>query len=69
VSDLVREVGKVEALDGLRIVVGLDGGTVTLGPSRYTEPIWHLTQDQAEEFARLFVSAVWQAGEAGHRHG
>jgi hypothetical protein len=56
----VHEVGRVKDLDACTITVGVDYDTVTLrapfGPAR-------LTQAQAEEFAQLFVSACWQAGQ------
>jgi hypothetical protein len=52
----VRILGEVTDMDGLRLGVGVDYDTVTIGRHQ-------LTQAQAEEFARVFVSAVWQAGQ------
>ena len=63
----VREVGRLVAMDGKPLVVGVDYDTVTIGPSAYTEPIWRLTQDQADDFGRAFISACWQAGENKRR--
>ena len=50
----VREVGTVTDMDGGPLVVGVDYDLVTIGTRR-------LTQEQAEEFGHLFVSACWQA--------
>jgi hypothetical protein len=58
-SDSFREVGHVDDVtDGLELVVGVDRDTVTIG-SGLTQ--WHLSRDQAEEFAQLFVRACWEA--------
>lgn len=53
-SDLVRETGSVEDIHGRRLAVGTDHDAVTL---------WNfmLSPAQQEEFAQLFVAAVWQA--------
>ena len=55
----VRVVGQVEDLDGALLVVGVDYHTVTIGFRGGTD--WRLESSQAEEFARLFVSACWEA--------
>ena len=50
----VLTIGAVHDLDGRRVPVGVDYETVVvLG--------YRLGQEEAEEFARLFVSACWQA--------
>jgi hypothetical protein len=53
---LVRTLGQVHDLDGDTMGVGVDYDAVTIGP-------WRFDAAQAEEFAQLFVSAVWQAGQ------
>ena len=61
----VRELGTVEDLDGVRLVVDVDYDTVVLSscavPGAIPRASWRLTSAQAEEFAQLFVSACWQA--------
>ena len=52
----VRILGEVTDLDEVRVGVGVDYDAVTVGQLRFSA-------DQAEELARLFVSAVWQAGQ------
>ena len=55
----VRVVGEVRDMDDVRVVVGVDYHTVTIGTlSGYS---WRLESRAAEEFARLFVSACWEA--------
>jgi hypothetical protein len=49
-----RIIGYAYDLNGQRIPVGVCDGTVLIG-------IHHLDRDQAEEFARLFVRACWDA--------
>ncbi len=57
----VRDVGEVEDIDGFVLVVGVDFDTVTLSSRGERGAEWRLPQAAAEEFARLFVSASWQA--------
>ena len=52
----VREVGKLADMDGRLLPVGIDYYAVTIGNYR-------LTSGLAEEFARLFMSACWMAGQ------
>ena len=54
----VREVGGVEDVDGTRLTVGIDYGTVSISVAGKT---CRLDSRQAETFAQLFVSACWQA--------
>lgn len=61
----VRNLGYVVDIDGLRLLVGVNYDAVTLGFTG--EAQWSLTQDQAEEFAQLYVSACWQAGQNARR--
>ena len=59
---MVRAVGRIEPEENeCALVVGVDYDTVTIwaGSAR------RLTSAQAEEFARLFVAACWEA--AGQR--
>ncbi len=65
----VREVGRVGDLDGRQLEIGVDYGSVYLGVPFGLGKRWRLTQHQAGEFARLFVSAVWQAGQQAGRGG
>lgn len=56
----VREIGRVaDSIDGMELAVGVDYDTVTIGTGMGR---WRLKHAEAEEFARLFVAAVWQAG-------
>ncbi|MCW2898845.1 MAG: hypothetical protein JWO67_1110 [Streptosporangiaceae bacterium] len=59
----VREVGHVVDMDGVYVTLGVDYDAVTLkgGLSRIAGARFNAAQ--AEEFAQLFVSAVWQAGQ------
>jgi hypothetical protein len=50
----VRELGRVEDIDGAALAVGVDYDTVSIGGHR-------LAGAQLEEFARLFIAAHWQA--------
>jgi hypothetical protein len=52
---MVRIVGEVTDLDDVRVGVGVDYDSVTIGPYRFT-------LGQVEELAQLVVSATWQAG-------
>jgi len=61
----VREVGRIEDMDGTVLVVGIDRNTVTIGLPGDAIPDWQLESSQAEEFARLFVRACWEAGAQG----
>ncbi|HXJ25031.1 MAG TPA: hypothetical protein VNH17_05005 [Streptosporangiaceae bacterium] len=54
----VRELGRVESLDGPRLYVGVDYDSVVVESYR-------LTRAQAEEFAQLFISACWEASRCG----
>ena len=59
----VREVGRVEDMDGVPLVFGVDHDCVTIGPHCFTA-------GQMEEVGRVLVSAVWQAGQqAGYGRG
>ena len=53
-DSFVREVGTVHDMDGRRVPVGVDYDTVVILGYR-------LSEEQAEEFGHLFVSACWQA--------
>lgn len=57
----VREVGAVQDMDGQHLKMGVDYDSVTIGLPGIL--LFRFTQAQAEEFAQLFVSAVWQAGQ------
>lgn len=52
----VRTIGRVEDMDGYPVAVGVDYDTVTIGVCR-------LDPAMQEEFGRLFVAAVRQAGQ------
>ena len=56
----VRIVGEVTDMDDVRLGVGVDYDTVTIGPHR-------LDADQVEDFAQLLIGAVWQAGQQKQR--
>jgi hypothetical protein len=58
----VRVIDEVTDAEGFRMQVGVDYDTVTIGRPGDMLP-FRLTQAQAGEFAQLFVSAVWQAGQ------
>jgi hypothetical protein len=62
----VREVGTVTDMDGVPVVIGVDYDAVTIGSAALPACF---TQAQAEEFAQLFISAVWQAGAQQGRMG
>ena len=53
----VRELGRVQDIDGIPVTVGVDYDCVTISGAR-------LTTGTCEEFARLLVAAAWQAGAA-----
>jgi hypothetical protein len=55
----VREIGRVEDIDGDPCVIGVDYDTVTIGGEWRN---WRFTQAGAEEFAETFTRAVWAAG-------
>jgi hypothetical protein len=62
-ADMAFEVGSIETPDGT-LSVGVDCGAVGLYVGGWLSADGViLTQAQAEEFAQLFVSAVWQAGQ------
>jgi hypothetical protein len=50
----VRELGRVQDIDGIPVTVGVDYDCVTISSAR-------LTGAALEEFARLLFAAVWQA--------
>jgi hypothetical protein len=55
----VREIGRIEDMDGNVLTVGVDYDAVTIGWP--TGPEWRIESSQADEFAALYVSACWQA--------
>lgn len=61
-----REVGRIADAKGRVVVVGIDGGQVTLRtiiplPNNKRDAV-ELSSYRAEEFAQLYISACWQAG-------
>ena len=62
----VRELGYVKDIDDTAVTIGVDYDAVTIGNYLYA---YRLDLGQAEEFARLFVSACWQAGQNARRMG
>jgi hypothetical protein len=62
-SPYVRVIGSVEDMDGSKIHVGVDYDSVTI--SNAIDSVF--TREMAEEFAHLFVSACWAAGENKRR--
>ena len=57
-----RPVGYVEDLDGTRIYVGVEDGTVTIHAGVYVPGSGiRLGSAAAADFARLYVSGCWQA--------
>lgn len=60
---MVRILGTVTDISGQVIDVGVDYDTVRIGAQSAAD--LRFTQDQAEEFGRLFVAACWEA--AGQR--
>lgn len=54
----VREIGRVEDVDGLPLAVGTDYGTVTIGPPGTQRG---LVTEQADELAAMLITALWQA--------
>lgn len=54
-----RDLGFVTDIHGREFRVKVDHDCVLLG-AYYTDFV--LTREQAEEFARLFVAACWEAG-------
>ena len=65
-----REVGRIADARGREVVVGIDGGTVTLRTlGTRTGGAVTLGSYQAEEFAQLYASACWQAGWQSARGG
>jgi hypothetical protein len=61
-GESVREVGTVADAFGLVAGVGVDRGAVTV---RVGARNLVLEQEAAEEFARLFVHACWEAAQQG----
>ena len=62
----VRILGRVSDIDDNPIQVGVDYDSVMVGNGLYGH---RLDLAHAEEFARLFVSACWQAGQNARRLG
>lgn len=63
-SPYVRPVGGLADFDGMTVVVGVDYDTVTIHQGAFQSGGGiRLSAGQAEEFARLFVSACQQAGQ------
>jgi hypothetical protein len=60
----VREIGRVADIDGFDITLCTEGGRVRIETG--TDLIV-LDAQASEEFARLFVSAFWQAAEQAGR--
>ena len=60
----VREVGRVQAMDGLAVAVGVDYDAISLTVAGHRVL---LESHQAETFAQLYVAAVWQAGQQRRR--
>jgi hypothetical protein len=60
----VRHVGRIKDIHKTTVDIGIDHDAVTVavGITQATLP-----GPQAEEFARLFVSACWQAAEQAGR--
>jgi hypothetical protein len=58
----VREIGRVEDMDGDVLIVGIYDNTVTFSVPGNAAPNWQLESAQAEEFGQLFVRACWEAG-------
>lgn len=52
----VRVLGEVTDLDDVRVGVGVDYASVTIGQHRFSG-------EQVEELARLLVAATWLAGQ------
>jgi hypothetical protein len=58
----VRPVGDLSDHDGITVIVGVDYDTVTIHKGIFTSGGGiRLSLAQAEEFAKLFAAAVWQA--------
>ena len=65
-TNRIRECGKVEGLDGERLAVGIEDDTVAIYVGDWLSADGcRLNAAQAEEFAALFVHAVWQAASLG----
>jgi hypothetical protein len=56
----VREIGRVEDIDEMVMVVGVDYDTVTVGDCKFGA-------EQIEHFAQLFSAACWEAGANAER--
>ena len=61
----VREIGRVEDMDGDVLVVAVNYNTVTFSRPDDPVPVWQLESGQAEEFGQHFVRACWEAGAQG----
>jgi len=56
----VRMVGSLSDLDDAICIVGVDYDSVSLsGPGSLA---WRFNRTEAEEFARVFTAACWEAG-------
>ena len=65
----IREVGTVEGSDGERLAVGIEDDTVAVYVGGWQSADGcRLNAVQAEDFAALFVHAVWQAGRQSHAY-
>jgi hypothetical protein len=64
-SDTARKLGEVIDADDCAFSVGVDRDMVTIWPGIHENPhrqtVMRLSCEQAEEFARLFVRACWEA--------
>ena len=58
---LVREIGRVEDIDGEVVIVGIGHGMVTLCRPDCAVPQWELPVETADELAAMLITACWQA--------
>jgi hypothetical protein len=58
----IREIGVVRDIDGFSVSVCTEGGRIRL---EVGSSVVVLDEAAAEEFARLFVAAAWEAGRHG----
>lgn len=65
-AEYQRDLGVVTDMHGREFRVKVDYDSVLLG-AYYTD--FCLSRDQAEEFARLFIAACWEAGANAARMG
>ena len=57
----IRIVGTITDMDGQQLAVGVNYDTVVIGPEAFPGFTWQLTSIMAEDFARLFTAACWEA--------